>query len=58
MIKAARKAAANAELAQAFADIFTNRLRFVSAAHMSTEQCKGAGRACRKAEKNIARAVS
>ncbi len=37
MIKAARKAAANAELARAFADIFTNRLRFVSAAHY--EQC-------------------
>ena len=35
MIKAARKADANAELARAFADIFPNRLRFVSAAHMS-----------------------
>ena len=34
MIKAARKAAANAELARAFADIFTNRLRFVSAVNM------------------------
>ena len=42
MIKAARKAAANAELARAFADIFTNRLRFVSATHMSTEQRKAA----------------
>ena len=41
-IKAARKAGANAELARAFADIFTNRLRFVSAAHMSTEQRKAA----------------
>ena len=48
-IKAARKAGANAELARAFADIFTNRLRFVSATHMSTEQRKGAGRACRGA---------
>jgi len=37
MIKAARKAAAHAGLARAFADIFTNRLRFVSAAHY--EQC-------------------
>ena len=36
VIKAARKADAKAEPARAFADIFTNRLRFVSAAHMST----------------------
>ena len=40
MIKAARKGAANAELARAFADIFTNRLRFVSAVNMRKKQRK------------------
>ena len=39
MIKAARKAASNAELARAFADIFTNRLRFVIAPHIRTPPC-------------------
>ena len=39
------QAAANAELARAFADIFTNRLRFVSAAHMGINKKGDAGNA-------------
>ena len=42
MIKAAGKAASNAGPARAFEDIFTNRLQFVSAAHMCTEQGRAA----------------
>ena len=38
LIKAARKTDADAGLARAYADIFTNRLRFVSAAPMSMER--------------------
>jgi len=38
LIKAARKTDADAGLARSYADIFTNRLRFVSAAPMSMER--------------------
>ena len=45
MIINSEQAAANAEPARAFADIFTNRLRFVSAAHMGINKKGDAGNA-------------